>query len=819
MSEYIRQFSPQRSRPEDLEKILVKREPLLAAAVEKLRASVLSPAKHHMLFVGPRGAGKTHLVSLIQHRLDREELADKVRFAWLNEDETSSSFLKLLLRIYRALASRYPSEFTLNIAKQVLGRSADEALGVLSKAFLEHMAERTCVVLIENLDELFDSMKESELLKWRAFLQNHAVIATVGTAQRLFDGVSDQKHVFYGFFDIQHLRPLSPEDARDLLKKLAALDPDDLERKQLIEYLESPKGKARLRAIHHLTGGNPRLYLILDEFLTRDTLNTLVPAFERMVDQQLTPYYQERLRWLSSQQREIVEFLCQSNHSVVPVKQIAAALFAEHSSIAGQLKKLKEMGYVVGNPRGREVLYELAEPLMRLSFQAKEAAQNGVDGPAPLRLLVDMLRVWFERKQLEESANSKILGATTRKYFEAALAENREDENAFRVEILKNSIAGIEIESCSEADIPKFEALAEESGAIGDTVTLCLVYWKHGKHEKIVTALAGEQNDSSPWRAVTPVILAESLYALDRRQEAVKQYGEALDAPDLSDELKISCLMGLGRCYSSLGDGEKAVEFIDRVFEFKDLPNELTYYALLDRAEIFEQMDNPEKAYRDYDRCLKLEGITTAQRESSLLGMIINAEHLGRWSEVLDRTAQLKKSVSEKDPQVPLISIFRIIAHRNLEEWSEVFSDFLELSSIKRTNQLKFVSDNDEGVRDLAEIFVESLFVLSPADAEIPRLRSTLKGLARVGFMPHLGSALVEYLGLLAKEKIDESRVLSWLDLWTKLGQGFDSLSVPLRMFKTGVNYLVSSNEGELLILPQEERRVVQQALGLEKAK
>jgi len=794
---------------------LVKREPVLAAAVEKLRASVLSPAKHHMLFVGPRGAGKTHLVSLIQYRLDGEELAEKVRFAWLNEDETCSSFLKLLLRIYRALASRYPSEFTLNIGKQVLGRSADEALGVLSKAFLEHLADRTCVVLIENLDALFDSMKESELLQWRAFLQNHAVIATVGTAQRLFDGVSDQKHVFYGFFDIQHLRPLSPEDARALLKKLAALDPDDLERKQLIEYLESPKGKARLSAIHHLTGGNPRLYLILDEFLTRDTLDTLVPAIERMVDQQLTPYYQERLRWLSSQQREIVEFLCQSNHSVVPVKQIAAGLFAEHSSIAGQLKKLKAMGYVVANPRGREVLYELAEPLMRLSFQAKEAAQNGVDGPAPLRLLVDMLRVWFERKQLAESAASEILGATTRRYFEAALAENSEDENTFRLELLKNAISGIEIESCSEDDIPQFEALAEESGEISDTVTLCLVYSKHGKHEKIVSKLAGRQTDSSLLQEVVPMLLAESYYALDRFQEALDQFEKALRIPEISDEFKAACLVRLGGCYSSLDDLGKAVELLDRVFEFDDLPQEVTFHALKSRAEVFGRMNSPEKAYADYYQCLNLEGITTAQRESSLWGMIISAEALERWTDVVESAAQLKSILSDEDPRVSLVSIFRIFSHRNLGKWSAVLADFFELSSVKRTNQLKFVSGNNEGDRDLADIFVESLFELRLTDAELPRFRSTLTGLSGVGFIPRLGSALVEHLGFLAKEKVDESRILSWLDLWTKLGQGFDSLSVPLRMLKVGLDYLVSSDEGELLVLPQEERRVVQQALGL----
>ena len=96
----ISQFSPQRSDPADLEKMLVQRHGLLAASVDKIRESILTGNKHHLLFIGPRGAGKTHLVTLIHHRLSQQtDVTDKFRFAWLNEDETSTSFLKLLIRI------------------------------------------------------------------------------------------------------------------------------------------------------------------------------------------------------------------------------------------------------------------------------------------------------------------------------------------------------------------------------------------------------------------------------------------------------------------------------------------------------------------------------------------------------------------------------------------------------------------------------------------------------------------------------------------------------------------------------------------------
>jgi len=488
MSAFLSHFSPQRSSPEDLEKILVQREDLLAASVAKLRESVLTANKHHILLIGPRGAGKTNLVALIHHRLQSQpDLAPSLRVAWLNEDETSSSFLKLLLRIYRALAARYPAEFTLSLATEVIGHSADVALANLERAFLAHLGSRTCLVLVENLDHLFDTLPEPELRRWRAFIQNHPVIATVGTAQRLFDGVSNRDHVFFGFFDTHHLRPFSPEDAREFLKKIALLAEDGSPRRELLAYLDSAKGHARLNAIHHLTGGNPRLYLILADFLTtRETLDALVPAFEKMADQQLTPYYQERLRWLSIQQREIVEYLCQVQHPIVPVKTLAAALFAEHSSIAGQLKKLRKMGYVVGHPRGREVYYELAEPLMRLSFQVKDATTRGTSGPAPLRLIVDMLRVWFEQQQLEDTLAALHPEATSRAYFALALAENLASGTSLCLDILRHSADGIDPKNCTDEEFQNLEALAVESGELADLTHYGDACHERKLHEKAI---------------------------------------------------------------------------------------------------------------------------------------------------------------------------------------------------------------------------------------------------------------------------------------------------------------------------------------------
>jgi DNA-binding transcriptional ArsR family regulator len=153
------------------------------------------------------------------------------------------------------------------------------------------------------------------------------------------------------------LQRLTADEATALLQKIALINGDaDLE-----AFLKTPRGRARIRAIHHLSHGNHRLYVVLSELITKESLDELVRPFEEMVDEQLTPYYQERLRWLSPLQRKIVELLCQRGQPI-PVKDIADRLFASHSTITPQLKNLREMGYVVSTPRGRESLCELPSP-------------------------------------------------------------------------------------------------------------------------------------------------------------------------------------------------------------------------------------------------------------------------------------------------------------------------------------------------------------------------------------------------------------------------------------------------------------------------
>nr|WP_315848793.1 AAA family ATPase [uncultured Rhodoferax sp.] len=389
---YLSHFTPSMMAPETLEAMLVQRGPLLQRSLDNVLESLRTGSSHHTLFVGPRGIGKTHLISLLHHRLTgTKEAKNNALIAWMREEEWGvTSFFELVLRILRTLDSGYPE-------LQVEARTAPlydlplkEAEKLAESILLETLATKRLVVLLENLDDLFDQLGEQGQKAWRAFIQNHNNMVLVCTTPALFAGVSLQKSAFYGFFDIEALQELDFDDVVSLLSKIAVERGDQ----ELAAFIATSEGRARIRAVHHLAEGNPRIYIIFAQFLSAQALDELVPAFMHTLDE-LTPYYQARMKELSGQQRKIVEYLV-NYRGAAPVKQIAKTCFITQQTCSSQLKQLKEKRYVRSIEQGRESYYELCEPLMRLCMEVKK--QRG----EPIGLFVEMLQIWYSEHELRQ---------------------------------------------------------------------------------------------------------------------------------------------------------------------------------------------------------------------------------------------------------------------------------------------------------------------------------------------------------------------------------------------------------------------------------
>lgn len=400
---YLSHFTPSMMAPETLEAMLVQRGPLLQRSLDNVVDSLRTGSSHHTLFVGPRGIGKTHLISLLHHRLaGTPEAQNNALVAWMREEEWGvTSFFELVMRILRTLDAGYPELQIETRTAPLYDLPLKEAEKLAESILLETLGTKRLVVLLENLDDLFDQLGEQGQKAWRAFIQNHNNMVLVCTTPALFAGVSLQKSAFYGFFDIEALKELDFDDVVSLLHKIAVERGDQ----ELAAFISTSEGRARIRAVHHLAEGNPRIYIIFAQFLSAQALDELVPAFMHTLDE-LTPYYQARMKELSGQQRKIVEYLV-NYRGAAPVKQIAKTCFITQQTCSSQLKQLKEKRYVRSIEQGRESYYELCEPLMRLCMEVKK--QRG----EPIGLFVEMLQIWYSENELRHWLDQP---ATIRKF-------------------------------------------------------------------------------------------------------------------------------------------------------------------------------------------------------------------------------------------------------------------------------------------------------------------------------------------------------------------------------------------------------------------
>ena len=163
MSEKISLYNPRDTPPEQLEAMLTGREPLLKELLDSLREQMDSPTRQHWLLRGPRGIGKTHLTGIIHHRIQGDATLSKAYLPlWLGEADVYEVYspATLLLRICERLGEAVPGAELIQ-KLQALETDADENLffeevaGLLTEE--AERQERVLVVLMENLDALFES--------------------------------------------------------------------------------------------------------------------------------------------------------------------------------------------------------------------------------------------------------------------------------------------------------------------------------------------------------------------------------------------------------------------------------------------------------------------------------------------------------------------------------------------------------------------------------------------------------------------------------------------------------------------------------------
>lgn len=406
-------FSP-RVMPHDLlERLFVGRENHLGDIADAIDAAVASDERSHRLYVGPRGAGKTHLLSLAYHRCVARPAATAPGIAWLDEDPWAiSSYTRLLAAI--------GSELQLDIDPLGDPTLAENQIRSATSA-------APAILFAENLDQILTAIGRTGQQRLRSLLQNHGSLLLIATTTQLSRDLLDEARPFYGFFTTTKLQPFGTDEAIGMLEAIAMAD-NNLE---LAKGLRTPEARARVQAAEVLAGGQPRIWALLAGAITLARLDELVDTLFTQLDD-LTPYYQHQLDKLSPTQRQLISELIHIDHAI-NVKDLATAAGVDERQAAKALKELANKGWVAEPATTlthlldrRQRFYELQEPLLRLAFELK--ASRG----EPIDLVVDFLTAWFDPDELaiessdhfEEEADRLLLDG----YLEAAGSSSENDE-------------------------------------------------------------------------------------------------------------------------------------------------------------------------------------------------------------------------------------------------------------------------------------------------------------------------------------------------------------------------------------------------------
>jgi tetratricopeptide (TPR) repeat protein len=782
---FVSRFSPNRTDPELLEAIFVQRHRLAEVWLQRLRDSVLTGAKHHLLAVGPRGCGKSHLVAVLVSRLRKDPaLRERVRIAWLPEDGATSSFWKLLRRILRALNAEYGDEFPPPLWDQLADATDDRRSAVLTDYLLRKLDGRVLLVVVENLDDVMRGLKDEGQKRWRAFLQEHSVAATLATAQQLTEHVSDRDRPFFNFFQVEQLLPLSADEALTLLWKIA----EHTGNIDLAGFLQTPTGRARVRAIRHLAGGSHRVFIILSEFATRENLDNLVTAFEELLDE-LTPFYQERLRWLPDQQREIIEFLCRQARTV-PVKEMAAEQVVPEKKAADELKSLKDKGYVTAATVGRDSRYELAEPLMRLCVEVKDPHRE------PIRLIVQFLRIWYDRAKLEARLERLPEDAELeRRYFRAALQAHWPGVPAPVEEALDQDLEVARATGDQEQVVRVLVDLA----ASADSVWRCLLVARElddlGRHSEAQVAY----NRATMWKPRNAEDRTVQGWALSD----LGRYDEALAAYDRAIELKPNYELawnGKGYTLNELGRHDEALATYDRAIELK--PDYATTW--INKGRTLNELGRHVEALAACDQAIELKpnhagGWKNRGRAKLGLGMVNEAVEDLRQAIVLNRVyARAFESLAE--------------ALTLAGAWDKAEQVLADRFRLPRSLY------NSARSRHLPDIIVAILRASADRGVWAHRV-ARLAEIAAVGnALTQLGDALVRSLTKKGYAEVTADVFEAWAGVWQEVAERHPDLSLATRLFGVGVQYLRTKDEQVLLDLVQEERSILRDLFGLDDA-
>jgi tetratricopeptide (TPR) repeat protein len=350
-------FNPRRLSDADLERSFIARMPLFheifAEIIEEKKGSY--PQMH--LLIGQRGMGKTTMLLRIALELSRaphnenfvpltfsEEQyveVDRLSKFWLNcldsladtleHEGRNASLVQEIDDVVANLTSTHKNSSS-KATEEQFARAAQESFTTL----IAQLGRRP-VLFIDNFHLLMGKLRKEDYTLRDFFMKKGAPLL-IAASTILPEDQEDYGMAFYEHFKICILTRLLVEEMLEIMNHLAT----NANRQDLLAYLRT--ARPRLAALRDMTGGNPRITVLLFDLFAMGVEGDAYTSLESLLDL-ITPLYQSRLDQLSEQAQGIFGALAR-HWAPMSTTDIVAQMGIPQGSINSQIGRLEEVGLV-----------------------------------------------------------------------------------------------------------------------------------------------------------------------------------------------------------------------------------------------------------------------------------------------------------------------------------------------------------------------------------------------------------------------------------------------------------------------------------------
>ena len=360
----VRKFNPGTFQSdEEVRRQFVVRQDELDRVLEVLRENLDSPSCQHMMIVARRGMGKTMLLArvAVELRVSEELSASLLPVRFVEEShevfDLTDFWLETLFHLAQEISDREPAvaDELVKSRADLMNRTGPDVAGQVLAAVLDAADRlgRRLVLMVENMQSLCEDVDRDFGWELRGVLQTEPRIMLVNTATTNFEDLQRADRPFFELFRNLELKPLGTEGCRRLW---TAISGDDMTGRQM-------------RPLEILTGGSPRLLVIVAQFIRHRSLTQLLEELVTVIDEH-TEYFRGHIEALPKGERRVYVTLMDL-WQPSSASEVATRARMDVRAVSSLLGRLVTRGLVTFEGSSKQRRYAVTERLYSIYYKLR----------------------------------------------------------------------------------------------------------------------------------------------------------------------------------------------------------------------------------------------------------------------------------------------------------------------------------------------------------------------------------------------------------------------------------------------------------------